>query len=395
MTAAELGLTLLGLLIGLPVFVLLLQIVASFRPERARGELAMPRPRTAVLVPAHDERSTIERTIASISPQLAKTDRLVVIADNCSDDTAELARSCGAEIAVRSDSVRRGKGYALAHGLQFLETTGAPEVVVFVDADCQVMDGCIGFLGRAATRWKRPIQGAYLMPPPRPPHRTASIVSFAWRVKDFVRPLGWSKLDLPCQLAGSGMAFPWDVVRMVDLASDHLVEDVKQGLDLAMVGRFPKFCPEAVVTSKVFSGHAPSHSQRARWEHGMLHLMVAYMPRLVLRFLRAPSISLAAMILDLLVPPLALLALIVGAYFAASLLYFLIGFGLAPLALSLILSAVFAFAILLAWWRDGREILPLKLLIFAPLYALEKIPLYFRFFVARQRSWVRGEREAH
>lgn len=395
MIGAELVLMLPGFIIGLPVLVLFAQVVATFRPDRARVEPAVPRPRLAVLVPAHNESLSIDHTITSIAPQLAKDDRLVVVADNCSDDTADIARRSGAEVSVRNDAERRGKGYALAHGLQYLEATGVPEVVVFIDADCQVMDGCIGCLGRAALRWKRPVQGAYLMPPPNPPHKTASIVSFAWRVKDFVRPLGWSKLDLPCQLAGSGMAFPWDIVRLVDLASDHLVEDVKQGLDLAMVGRFPKFCPEAIVTSKVFSGHAPSNAQRARWEHGMLNLMVDYVPRLVLHFLRMPSGSLAAMMLDLVVPPLALLALFVGAYVGASWLFFLLGAGAAPLALALTLSAFFTFSILLAWWRHGREILPLGMLIFAPLYAVGKIPLYLGFLLARQRSWVRGEREAH
>jgi cellulose synthase/poly-beta-1,6-N-acetylglucosamine synthase-like glycosyltransferase len=395
MSVGEIALIVPGVVIALPVLVLFLQIAAALKPDRARGDPATQRPKLAVVIPAHDERSAIERTIASIAPQLAKGDRLVVVADNCSDDTAAVARRAGAEVTERSDAGKRGKGYALAHGLKYLERTGAPEVVVFVDADCQAMESCIGCLGRAAVHWKRPIQAAYMMSPPKPPHRTASIVSFAWRVKDFVRPLGWSMLGLPCQLAGSGMAFPWNVVRMVDLASDHLVEDVKQGLDLGMIGYFPRFCPEAVVTSKVFTGHAPAQSQRARWEHGMLQLMLDYAPRLFARFLKAPSASLAAMTFDILIPPLALLALALGGYFAAGLLLLLLGGGAVPLILSLALSAVFAATIVLAWWGHGQDILPLRWLVFAPFYALGKLPLYAKFLVARQRTWVRGEREAH
>jgi hypothetical protein len=65
-----------------------------------------------------------------------------------------------------------------------------------------------------------------------------------------------------------------------------------------------------------------------------------------------------------------------------------------PVIVSGIVCAFFLAAIVLAWWRHGRDILPLHWLIFAPVYAVMKIPLYGRFFFNRQRAWVRGVRRA-
>ena len=219
------------------------------------------------------------------------------------------------------------------------------------------------------------------------------MVSFAWKVNDFVRPLGWHRLGFPCRLAGSGMAFPWEVVRSTNLAGGHLAEDVKQGLDLALTGKFPLFCPEAVVTSNVTAGGAPSHSQRARWDHGSIEVMIRYLPLVLVSFCKAGSLPLIGMALDLSVPPLALLALALGAHSALAFAFFLL-FGVdVPILVSSVICALFFAAIVLAWWRYGTEILPFRWLVFAPIYAIVKIPLYAKFLFNRQREWVKGERE--
>jgi cellulose synthase/poly-beta-1,6-N-acetylglucosamine synthase-like glycosyltransferase len=395
MMAGWLGLVLVaaGLVLALPVAVIFLQVLLALPqrlPSRAPRE---ERARVAVIVPAYNEELVIAKTLASVSRQLEPNDRVVVVADNCSDHTAEIARQHGAEVTIRSNSALRGKGYALDHALQFIRQSGAPEVVIFIDADCQLDDGCIDRLVRSVTRSQRPAQAAYLMNPPQPPRPMTAIVTFAWRVKDFVRPLGWHCLGLPCQLAGSGMAFPWQIAQAVEIAGGELAEDLKLGLDLALAGIFAEFCPEAVVTSSVTASGMPTEAQRARWEHGSIETTIRYFPRLLVRFWRVPSVSLLALALDLSVPPLALLALALGAHLTLTLLLYFIAGASTPLVISIVICAVFFAAILLAWRRYGREILPLHWLVFAPAYAIIKLPLYVRFFLARQREWVRGERD--
>ncbi len=75
----------------------------------------------AILMPAHNESRLIAETIRSVAPQLRSGDRLIVVADNCSDNTAAIAAAEGAEVVVRTDSLRRGKGYALDRGVRHLD----------------------------------------------------------------------------------------------------------------------------------------------------------------------------------------------------------------------------------------------------------------------------------
>lgn len=382
-----------GLIVAIPVATIFLQVVMTLPRQRAASLPTVARPRVAVLIPAHNEQFVIRDTLASIKDQLMDGDRLLVVADNCVDHTAEAAILLGAEVTVRNERGLRGKGYALDHGIRYLERTGAPEIVIFVDADCQVGPGSIDRLARTSAQSMRPVQGAYLMNPPRPARKLASIVAFAWKVRDFVRPLGWMRLGLPCQLSGSGMAFPWHIIRSANLANDHLVEDLKQGLDLALSGVFPLFCPEAVVTSDVGKGGEPSNAQRARWEHGTIATILQYLPRLLLRLLQTRSLPLLAVTLDLGVPPLAFLALTIATYLVIAAAAAVVMRETAPLTIALVNTVLMCLCIVLAWWRHGRDILPGQWLAFAPLYAVRKIPLYFRFFWNRQRVWARGERE--
>lgn len=101
---------LLAIIVLVPVSVLLLQVLLACLPARSRPKGIGERPRVAVLVPAHDEALVIRAMLASVTPQLLDGDRLLVVADNCSDDTARLARASGAEVVERHDTRLRGKG---------------------------------------------------------------------------------------------------------------------------------------------------------------------------------------------------------------------------------------------------------------------------------------------
>ena len=76
------------------------------------------------------------------------------------------------------------------------------------------------------------------------------VAEFAARVTLSLRQRGLSALGLPCQLMGTGMAFPWEVVHTADFTSGSIVEDLKLGLELSLAGQSPIFCPSACVTSE-------------------------------------------------------------------------------------------------------------------------------------------------
>jgi cellulose synthase/poly-beta-1,6-N-acetylglucosamine synthase-like glycosyltransferase len=380
-----------ALLFLLPVSILfaeiLLAVTERVRPVSRSGE----RLRLAVLMPAHNEASMIAGALRSIVPQLGGSDRLLVVADNCVDDTAAIASVEGAEVIVRSDLARRGKGYALDFGIRHLELD-PPDVVVIIDADCQVAAGAIDKLTRLCTKTARPIQALYLMHAKKDAGLKIRITEFAWIVKNQARPTGLLRLGLPCQLMGTGMAFPWLCVSTATLATGHIVEDLKLGIDLARAGTPPLFCPDALVTSEFPTSTEGVQGQRTRWEHGHLGVIVSEVPRMLLSSLAQLDASLLALTLDLSVPPLALLTLLVVAVWCTSAVFYALTDAIFPLGIATTAATLLVISVLMSWLRYGREIISLGSLALAIVYALWKIPLYAKFLVARQMNWVRSKR---
>jgi cellulose synthase/poly-beta-1,6-N-acetylglucosamine synthase-like glycosyltransferase len=395
MFVAEAFLYLIMVLILVPMAVLVVESLAALLPGwRESPKLATVRPRCAVLVPAHDEEAGIGGTIKALLPQLRPGDRLLVVADNCSDQTAEVARSLGATAVERHDPDRRGKGFALDFGVRAL-AEDAPEVVVIVDADCRVVDGALEHLVQAAAVSHRPVQAAYVMEVPPDGGPRSQLSAFAFLYKNVVRPRGLGQLGLPCLLTGTGMAFPWTVLRAADLASGNIVEDMKLGVDLALAGHPPKFCPRAEVIGELPTGRTAAFKQRTRWEHGHIQTLLTQVPRLLWAALNQRQPRLLGLALELSVPPLSMLFLLwaTAGVFAACLW----GLGGSHLPLRLLAGGGLSvlLAILLAWIRFGRKLLPLVSLMVAPVYVLGKLPIYLAFLFRRQQAWVRTEREKH
>lgn len=381
------------MVVAAPAGLLLLQVLLAWRAARMQSP-ADTRPfagRLAVLMPAHDESQGIAAIVSALRPQLSAQDRLLVVADNCNDDTAQRAREAGATVVERRDAQRRGKGYALAFGMARL-ADDPPDVVIVVDADCLVQPGALRRLAAQAQQRQCPIQAHYRMDSPPDAGLMTRVSALAWRVKTYVRPLGWSALGLPCPLMGSGMAFPWGLLVRFELGSAHLVEDLQLGLDLTRAGAAPRFEPTCEVRSALPSSARGSRSQRTRWEHGHLGVMLHTAPRLLWQAAGQRSGALLAVAADLCVPPLALLALLLAAAASVSLGAWLLLGWTAPLVLALVACASFAVAVLIAWARFGRDTLSGRELASAPLYVMWKIPLYLGFVLHRQRSWERTER---
>ncbi len=382
----------LGLLI--PNVVLLIECVAALfwrSAEAVESELD-EHPNLAVLMPAHDEAVCIRATLETITPQLQASDRLVVVADNCSDETAAIARMAGATVIERQDAERRGKGFALDYGLQCLEAD-PPDGVILVDADCRVQASALQSIFQKAIATGRPVQAVYLMEQPENPSVKDAISAFAFKVKNLVRPLGLTQLDFPCPLTGSGMAFPWAAIRSADLASGHIVEDMKLGLDLAIAGYPPTLCATALVVGCLPQQEQAANSQRTRWEHGHLQTISAYLPVLLKASIQQKRFDLLIMALDLAIPPLSLLVSIWLGLTIVACLAGILGTSWLPSILLAVSGSMLFTAIFGVWLKFGRAELSLRRLLEIPLYILWKIPLYLRFLIQPQKRWVRTERD--
>jgi len=353
-------------------------------------------PPIAVLMPAHDEARGIVPTLRAARAQLRSQDRLLVVADNCSDDTASVARAAGAEVIERVDALRRGKGHALDFGVRHLAAS-PPAVVVVLDADCLAHQRALMTLARAALAHRRPAQALYRMALPSSAGERSTLrqrlATFAWELRNHVRPLGAAARRAPCALFGTGMAFPWAVIRAAPLASGHLVEDLELGVALAAAGTPARFCPQAEVRSSFPADTGAATTQRTRWEQGHLALLVGTAPRHLARALLSADFALAALMLDLLVPPLALLVLVLAAFVAIDAAWWFGTGDARPIAVAIAAFASVALSVVVAWARYGRHLVSFADLLRVPFYVAGKLPLYARMLVRRQAEWIRTKRD--
>ena len=391
MTALLMCLLVLPLL--LPALALLgLTLAALGRREERPATPGTRTPRVAVLVPAHDESAHLLPTLHNLQQQLGPNDRLLVVADNCSDDTAALARAAGAEVIERQDPQRRGKGYALACGVERLRAD-PPEVVLVVDADCLLSDGAVAAIARACHAAARPVQMLNLMSAPAGASLKLRVLEFAMVMKNRVRPLGTQRLGGVCHLMGTGMALPWSLMARAQLATGHVAEDMQLGVELTKTGHGPAFLVGARCSSSFVDDPTVARRQKARWEHGHLDTLRQELPALVRDAARLRSRALAALALDLCIPPVALYFSLLAVLLTFTALAAAVWPAARPAAaLVLAGAAAFAVAIAIGWWHFGRHLLQARELLRLPLYALWKLPVYLAYALGARSGWVRTQR---
>lgn len=391
-------LLLLACVVFVPVFTFFLECIfalyASIRPliPKHFTSRTFP-PNLVVLVPAHNEAPFIQETIESLGRQIRQNDRLIVIADNCTDKTAEIARACGAMVIerVEANPMLRGKGYALDFGLRFIADT-PPDVVIMVDGDCVVSPGTIERIATKAYQTQRPVQATYMMRPPEHPALKDHISALAVTVKNQVRPLGLHRLGLPNLLTGSGMAFPWRAIQQISLAGSKTCDDMQTSIDLAIAGYPASYCPNTRVIGRLMAKKS-AFSQRSRWEHGHLEMFASQVPRLIGESFKQKRFDLLTLALEVAVPPLALLVmgwLVIS--IIATLNGLLTGFWLPKILLG-VGGMMLTTGFLGSWWKFGRSYLTPKQLLGVPLYALWKVPLYISYVLKPQTRWLRTERD--
>lgn len=387
----------LDTILVIPCAVLLIEVLVAF--SRRYGVMAKMSPpvtgnwRRAILMPAHNEEAVIQSTLATLTHQLKPTDTLLVVADNCTDATARLARQAGATVIERQNLQQRGKGYALDFGLRFL-SKDAPDVVIMFDADCQVRAGAVDEISDLAIKTGRPVQATYLLAQQTNPSPKEVVSTFAFKVKNLVRPLGMQGLGQPCLLTGTGMAFPWKIIQKADLANGNIVEDMKLGLDLAVAGHLPLMCPQALVIGEQPKQSSTAITQRTRWEHGHLQTLLTTVPLLLSEGIKQRRLGLIALGLDMCVPPLSLLVVLWAAGTMLDILSALV-WGELWLPLILVYGAGLSLmlAIGLAWYGFAREDIPVGRLLSIPMYILWKVPVYFKFLLGPESQWIRTERD--
>jgi cellulose synthase/poly-beta-1,6-N-acetylglucosamine synthase-like glycosyltransferase len=382
-------------LAGLVGYLLLLTVCALFAPRHTLPRTGPPDRKFLILTPAHDE----EKLLPELLDSLAALDyprnliEVHVVADNCTDRTAEIARARGATAYERTDPNLRGKGYALNWLLDKLRPRLSAPVAqnlafVILDADSLVSPDFLTVMDARLARGERVIQAYSAV---RDPDRswTVSLRYAALAVLHYLRPQGRMVLGASAGLKGNGMVFAADIV-VQHAWSASLVEDIEYHMALILDGERVMFAPDAVVLAGMPGTLAASQSQNVRWERGRLEMLRAYVPRLLREAVRRRSFVLFDAAIEQLIPPTSVLA---GASILAGIAALLLrARGAAFLAGGLVAGQlVYTLAGLLLVRAPRRVYLAL---IYAPALVAWKIWLYVRVLLGRDRQgWVRTPRD--
>jgi cellulose synthase/poly-beta-1,6-N-acetylglucosamine synthase-like glycosyltransferase len=373
-------------------YLLLLTLASARRPPPAAGA---PRLRFDLVVPAHDEEAGIAATVASLRALdwPAPLRRVLVVADNCRDATAARAREAGAEVLVRDDPGRRGKGYALALAFERALADGRADAVVVVDADTSASPGLLAAFAARLEAGALAVQARYGVRNPEASWRTG-LMAIALALFHDVRSLGRERLGLSAGLRGNGMCFAARALREVPHRAFSIVEDLEHGVALGLAGHRVWYAGEAEVLGDMAAGEAASRTQRRRWEGGRRELRRTRALPLLRRALAERDPVLLDLFLDLVVPPLGALAAATAAgLLAAALASRWAGRPLAALWPWALCAAALGLHVLRGWWLSGTGLRGLGLLARAPAYLAWKAGLALGRRAGTPRAWERTPRE--
>ena len=378
--AAALALTLPGSL-----YLATLTAAAAWPARRKAAHGAAPRPdlHLVIVVPAHDESLGLLRTLRSLQSETASDarTRIVVVADNCSDDTAAVARAAGVDVLERDDPLRRGKGHALRYVFETLQDADA---FIVIDADTDVEPGFLRAMRAVLAAGADAAQCRYGVRDPLLHQHTAlaDVALGAWNV---LRPRGRAALGLSAGILGNGFALTRRALQAVPYTADSIVEDVEYHHLLVRAGLRVQWVDAAQVRGDMPVARTAAAQQRARWEGGRLRLLASRGPALVAGLLSGQW-RLADPLLDLLLWPLA---------WHLSLLLLALALGTPPVQVAAAAGlAVLALHVTVALWLMPARREHLRALLRVPAYVFWKLRLAATTWRAASRHapWVRSAR---
>jgi cellulose synthase/poly-beta-1,6-N-acetylglucosamine synthase-like glycosyltransferase len=356
-------------------------------PDRTDRESLKTINKLAIAIPAHNEAAVISQCVRSLagcaSPSNAETS-IVVIADNCTDATADIARAVGARVLVRSDTERRGKGYALNFAFEILLAEQFDAVIV-VDADTVADSNLLTETVRLFRAGADGVQARYAVLNPEASIRTR-LMNVAFMAFNVLRPRARERMGLSAGILGNGFGLTRSTLEAVPYNAHSIVEDLEYHLHVVQAGKRIAFADRTCVRGEIPAGGLGASTQRARWEGGRLRVAIEQVPGLI-RGILAGRLALLEPLLDLLLLPLAFHAtlLIVTA---------LLPFG--PTRMYAIAAlALLAFHVLAAIAVGGGTSKDLAALLGAPAYVAWKLAASPKTLKSAQAlsPWVRTNRE--
>lgn len=261
-----------------------------------------------VLVPAHNEELLIGRLLDSLDKLDYPREKydVLVVADNCTDRTEEIVRGKGAQVLVRSDKDKPGKGHALKWAFA-REVYHGYDAVLIIDADNVVDPGLLRGVNVHLSNGEVAMQCNNGVANPDDTWFTR-IMHIARVINNELFYQGRYVLGLSNIFTGNGMCLASEVLDRISWQSEGISEDKEQSIRLIRQGIFISFAIEARIYAQESKFLGQAFTQRVRWSGGKFKHTRKYGFRLFLQGIRRGNFKLSEAVLPLILPNHSLLA---------------------------------------------------------------------------------------
>ena len=237
----------------------------------------------AILIAAHNEERVIASAVRSIKEVDYPKDMydVYVIADNCSDRTAEVARKEGAIVYERFNDEKRGKGYSLEWMFDNLFKLDIEyDAVCILDADNLVSHNFFLEMNKRLCQGDKVVQG-YLDSKNPDDSWVSANYSIAYWISNRLFQLPRYYLGLSCELGGTGFVMSVDVLKEIGWGATCLTEDLEFSLKLVQKNMKVSWSHEAVAYDEKPLKLSQSFKQRKRWMQGHCNCASRYLGALL------------------------------------------------------------------------------------------------------------------
>lgn len=272
--------------------------------HKKEDKIMTPKSTFAIIIAAHNEQQVIKHLVENI--QVLKYPRelydIFVIADNCKDNTAKIARAAGAIVYERFNLEERGKGYAMEW--MFTKLFKLPrqyDGVVIFDADNLVHENFLLEMNNRLCKGEQVIQGYLDAKNPDDTWISGTFAISFW-VVNHIWHLAKYNIGLSSVLGGTGMCISTKVLSKFGWGATCLTEDMEFTMKVLLEGIPTTWAHDAIVYDEKPLTFGQAWKQRKRWAQGHFDIAGRYIPRMLIEGIKQRDLRILDGVFHLLQP---------------------------------------------------------------------------------------------
>lgn len=296
------------------LYTALTSVPGFFKARQKPVRAGVPLHRFAAVIAARNEENILPFLFESLRAQNYPSEliEVILIADNCTDNTAGVARDYGATVIERHDLEKIGKGYALKYAFSRLgPSLFKADAVCIFDADNIVHPDFFVHMNRAYAGGARIAQGYRQMKNPSDTWISGANALFFWMHNRFFNRAR-DVMGLSAHINGTGFMVDADTLRKNGWNTDTITEDIELTAQTVLSGKKVAWVPDAVIFDEQPLHFSQSFNQRKRWGLGVFQCLARYAAPLLRRFLATGQLQYLDTLVYLASVPLSTMGVLLG-----------------------------------------------------------------------------------